>query len=128
MENQDFWRGNPLRAIGFQRDLARHEVDVWWDEVVGDPQKAVGLYLVSTDAKGGMGVHDTAICEVAVLKVHRPLTPKELNAEVHRLHRVVLALRGMLVATGVATELLNQAVGPLNCSSCHAAPIEADPT
>jgi len=65
--NQEFWQGDPYRVIGFQRDLARHEIDVWWSEVSRDPQKAVGLYLVTGDSKGGMGVHQTAISSVEVL-------------------------------------------------------------
>lgn len=59
--NQEFWRGDPAAVIGFQRDLARHEIDVWWDTVVEDPQQAVGLYAVTRDNRGGMGVHTIAI-------------------------------------------------------------------
>lgn len=65
--NQDFWQGDPFRAIGFQRDLARHEIDVTWSEVFREPELAIGLYLVSADSRGNFGVHHTAIGSVEVL-------------------------------------------------------------
>lgn len=43
---QDFWRGEPEAVIGFQRDAAVQKVDLWWDEAVADPQRAVGMYPV----------------------------------------------------------------------------------
>lgn len=66
--NQDLWQGDPSRIIGFQRDLARHEIDVWWNNAVKDPQSVVGLYLVTSDSKGRYGVHTTAIASVEVLQ------------------------------------------------------------
>lgn len=33
--------------IGFQRDLRVNKIDVYWDEVWADPQKAMGLYVVT---------------------------------------------------------------------------------
>lgn len=65
--NQSFWRGDPFRVVGFQRDLAKHQIDVWWDEVAKDPAKAVGLYVVTSDkdlihtADATYNVHETAI-------------------------------------------------------------------
>jgi hypothetical protein len=50
-----------VRALGFQTDLARHEVDLLWDEIWEHPELAVGKYLVSTTPDGGMGVHTIAI-------------------------------------------------------------------
>lgn len=66
--NQEFWRGDPLRVVGFQRDLARHEVDLWWNDAFADPERCVGMYLVTADNRGGMGVHQTAIASVEVLE------------------------------------------------------------
>jgi hypothetical protein len=66
VQRQDFWRGNPAAVVGFQRDLRRQRVDVWWDEVVEDPQRAVGLYVVTTTDGGQMGVHLVAIGSVHV--------------------------------------------------------------
>lgn len=68
--NQGFWRGEPFRVVGFQRDLAKHQIDVWWDEVAEDPTKAVGLYVVTSNrdlahtADATYGVHETAIIKV----------------------------------------------------------------
>lgn len=53
--------GTLVRVIGFQEDLARHEIDLWWADAQKDPTQAVGMYVVTTDDKGGMGVHMTAV-------------------------------------------------------------------
>ncbi len=65
---QDFWRGDPARVVGFQEDLARHQVDLWWHDAVKDPQQAVGMYLVTADSKGNLGVHQTAMDSVVVFE------------------------------------------------------------
>lgn len=67
VQRQDFWQGKVLRVVGFQKDLARHEIDLWWSEAAKDPQRAVGMYIVTTDKDGGMGVHDTAVREAEVI-------------------------------------------------------------
>jgi hypothetical protein len=61
------------RVAGFQRDLAVMRVNVWWDEVFADPQKAVGLYLVTYNDDGGMGVCMSAVDHVSVLETADPL-------------------------------------------------------
>jgi hypothetical protein len=43
-----FWKGHVDRVVGFQRDSAKQQVDLWWDHAVKDPQKAVGMYLVTS--------------------------------------------------------------------------------
>lgn len=60
-DSSNFWRGRVVRAVGFQRDLTVHEVNLWWRDALDDPQCAVGMYLVTTDSNGGMGVHETAV-------------------------------------------------------------------
>jgi hypothetical protein len=67
VDRQDFWRGDPYAVIGFQEDLARQQIDLWWDDVVKDPQSAVGKYVVTRDSRGGMGVHVIAIDSVEVI-------------------------------------------------------------
>lgn len=67
VDRQDFWRGNPARAIGFQRDLAKQQIDLWWKDAVKDPQQAVGMYLVTVNGEGDMGVHVSAISSVEVI-------------------------------------------------------------
>lgn len=64
---QEFWQGTVLRVVGFQKDLARHEIDLWWEGAVKDPQRAVGMYVVTTDSEGGMGVHPTAVSSMEIL-------------------------------------------------------------
>lgn len=54
--------------IGFQDDLAVQHVDLWWDEVIEDPQCAVGKYVVTREHDGGMATHQIAIASVEVLE------------------------------------------------------------
>lgn len=56
-----------FRAVGFQKDLARHRIDLHWVDVVKDPQLAVGKYLVTQDKGGGWAVNMSAIDHVEVL-------------------------------------------------------------
>jgi hypothetical protein len=58
---QDFWDGRVLRVVGFMRDLAVQEVDLWWKDVWTDPQQAVGTYAVAVDRDGNMFNLDTAV-------------------------------------------------------------------
>lgn len=52
---QDFWKGDPLRVVGFQKRLDVQRVDLHWaDFLKGDPQRAVGMYAVTQDYKGGI--------------------------------------------------------------------------
>lgn len=65
--SQDFWKGDPARVIGFQKDLAVQQIDLWWSDVVEDPQQAVGMYLVTSNAEGTWGTHSMAISDVSVV-------------------------------------------------------------
>lgn len=47
--------------LGFQADLAKQQIDLWWNEARDDPGKAIGMYAVTQDEKGGIAVHGTAI-------------------------------------------------------------------
>lgn len=61
IQRQDFWQGKVLRVVGLQRDLARHEIDIWWNEVWAEPDRALNNYVVTLDSEGGMAVHVGAI-------------------------------------------------------------------
>jgi hypothetical protein len=61
---QDVWQGVPERVIGFARDLAVQEINLWWPTVVQDPPQAVGMYLVTQDADGSIGTHPTAVSSI----------------------------------------------------------------
>lgn len=67
VEHQELWRGDPAKVIGFQKDLAIQQVDLWWADVVADPKKAVGTYMITSDDQGGWGTHMTAVMSAEVL-------------------------------------------------------------
>lgn len=56
------------RVIGFTRDLARQEVDVYWTDAVTnmDPSDVVGMYVVIQNPGGGYATLDTAVRDVEV--------------------------------------------------------------
>ena len=62
------------RVIGFQRDLARMEIDVHWPEVWADPSLADGLYLVTSNAQGRFETHICAISSATMRGVDNPVT------------------------------------------------------
>jgi hypothetical protein len=61
---QDFWRGDPSRVVGFQKDLYVQRIDLWWTDAVKNPEAAVGMYLVTEDSRGNYGTHQTAMAAV----------------------------------------------------------------
>lgn len=63
---QDFWRGDPLRVVGFQRDADIQRVDVWWEAVAAKPELAIGLFPVTVDRKGGIASWSVPIEHSAV--------------------------------------------------------------
>lgn len=71
VDNQDLWQGDPARVIGFAADLAVQQVDLWWEDAVADPQRAVGMYIVSVSDKGSMGAHVNAVSSVDVIETTR---------------------------------------------------------
>lgn len=67
VQGQDFWKGDPQKVLGFQKDLAVQQIDLWWEDAVRNPKDAVGMYAVTMDAEGAIGVHIQAIDDVTVL-------------------------------------------------------------
>jgi len=61
VQRQDFWRGRPLRVIGFTTRVDLQEVVLWWEEVWAAPELAVGRYVVTEDTDGQMSTHILAI-------------------------------------------------------------------
>lgn len=61
IQNQEFWQGTATAVIGFQKDLARQTIDLFWREAVLNPELTLGMYLVTTDRHGTWGTHGTAI-------------------------------------------------------------------
>lgn len=58
---QSFWKGSVKSVIGFQADLAKHVIDLHWDEAWAEPEKCVGMYVVTCSADNVWSVHSTAI-------------------------------------------------------------------
>jgi hypothetical protein len=69
----DQWCGKVTRVIGFQADLARKQIDLSWSDFLLEPQKAVGMYLVTSDSEGTWGVHDTAVESITEQAAQRPV-------------------------------------------------------
>jgi hypothetical protein len=61
------------QVFGFQRDLAVQHVDLRFEDAYADPEKAVGMYMVSIDKDGVMGVELSAVDHVSVLETTDPL-------------------------------------------------------
>lgn len=55
------------RVVGFTADLARQHVDLKWDDFVDDdPQRAVGMYVITEKAPGRFSTWEIAIETVTV--------------------------------------------------------------
>lgn len=67
IQRRDFWRGDPANIIGFTSRLDVMEIHLWWDDFIADPQKAVGMYVVTADQDDVWGTHHAAIASVEVL-------------------------------------------------------------
>lgn len=61
---QDFWRGDPARVVGFAARVDVHAIDLRWEEAWAEPSRAVGMYVVVMDAKGGWATWQTAVASV----------------------------------------------------------------
>jgi hypothetical protein len=60
-------------VVGFQRDLAVMHIDLLWKDAFADPQKTVGMYLVSSNTEGNWGVSLSAVDHVEVLQLDHEL-------------------------------------------------------
>jgi hypothetical protein len=65
----DFWRTQAVAAVGFQADSVVPRIDLLWRDAVSDPERAVGMYLVTRDAEGGWATWEIAIQAVTVTEV-----------------------------------------------------------
>lgn len=63
---QDFWRGEPIRLIGFQESPDVQRVKVLTRGFWNEPQQVVGMWPVFADADGGMWNHKHPVTEVTV--------------------------------------------------------------
>jgi hypothetical protein len=60
-------RHDEVRAIGFQNDPAHQRIDMdWWTYVHGEPDAAVGRYLITADTTGRYATNVCAIERVEV--------------------------------------------------------------
>lgn len=72
VERQDVWQGSVFRVIGFLERLDGHKIDVTWNYARRDPQRVVGMYVVTADDRGSMSVHLSAIETVHVADLPDP--------------------------------------------------------
>lgn len=55
VEDQDFWQGDPFAIVGFQKEEDVQKVDLWWADVVNNPESAVGMFPVFVQRKDKQG-------------------------------------------------------------------------
>ena len=66
---QDFWCGLHHHVIGFQKDLSVQVIDLRWKDALDDLDKAIGMYLVTSDRAGDWGSLWTAVKSVTELNL-----------------------------------------------------------
>jgi hypothetical protein len=66
IHRQEFWQGRPLRVVGFAARFDREQIDLWWSHAADDPEKAIGMYVVTQNRDNTMATHQTAIASVEV--------------------------------------------------------------
>jgi hypothetical protein len=69
VDGQDFWRGDPAAVLGFQNDEEVQRIDVWWSDVVSDPELAVGKFPVMIEESGNIYTYTVKIESVQVFEV-----------------------------------------------------------
>jgi hypothetical protein len=69
VDGQDFWRGDPAAVLGFQNDEEVQQINVWWSDVVADPELAVGKFPVMREENGNIYTYTVAIESVQVFEV-----------------------------------------------------------
>lgn len=100
-----------------------------WSTIDSGNRVPVGSYggipMFMVDPPQTPGEYDFIMTQGSVGEIiMTPISDRARNDEIHKLHRMVLALRGMLIAAGMRTELLDQVLGDVHCGSCHLNPIE----
>ena len=79
---QDFWRGSPFRLEGFQADIRVNTVALFLGEFYANPDRAIGLYPVFSNAGGDMWTLTNPISEVRKETVYRDArTPDTLEVD-----------------------------------------------
>lgn len=63
---QSFWRGAAKQVIGFQKDLRKMSIDLSWPQAWEQPQSALGLYPVISDASGRWSTWGSTIAEATM--------------------------------------------------------------
>lgn len=66
---QDFWKGDPWRVIGFAARVDVHRIDLTWEAAWAEPERAIGMYLVTAAKGGGMGTWQLAVQSVTEAEV-----------------------------------------------------------
>jgi hypothetical protein len=56
-------REDAVQVIGFQSKLEVQNIDLWWRKAVQNPEKAVGMYLVTANKQGTWESHLTEVTD-----------------------------------------------------------------
>lgn len=67
VQRQDFWKGKPLKLIGFDINPSDHGMSgksIDLSDFIVDPQRAVGMYPIFEHADGNWFTYDDAISSV----------------------------------------------------------------
>lgn len=67
IRNQDLWKGSPYKAVGFQKDLAKQQVDLWWNAWDWRDPAVIGMYLITADLAGNFATHVSALEAVDIM-------------------------------------------------------------
>jgi hypothetical protein len=61
------------QVVGFVRDLAKQQIDMWWAEAFADPSKIVGTYMVTAWHDGSHNIGLSAVDTAEFLETEIPI-------------------------------------------------------
>lgn len=76
---QDFWRGDPIRLVGFVEDSDSFDVALDVEDFLVDPDAAVGMHPVLADRNGDFATYSGPVVSVTEHTAQRPV-PETVTA------------------------------------------------
>jgi hypothetical protein len=70
VEDQNFWKGDPKRVVGFQAYVDRQQVDLWWEDAAKTPDLIVGMFPVMV-GPDGLYTYTIAIESIEITEVEK---------------------------------------------------------
>lgn len=61
VQRQDFWNGTVAAVIGFTREPDRRAIDLYWADAWREPDRAIGMYIVTRNAAGQWATWPVAV-------------------------------------------------------------------